>query len=77
MALDTSGTALRTNGAPKANFTGCTVFSNAGATCNGSNLNATYGIAVGTNGGGAGCGNNANFKLPEAYNYPRMSDELL
>jgi Flp pilus assembly protein TadG len=57
LALDASGTALRTNGGPKADFTGCTVMSNGNATCNGSNLNATYGIAVGTNGGGAGCGN--------------------
>ena len=66
LALDTSGTALRTNGAPKADFTGCTVFSNAGATCNGSNLKATYGIAVGTNGGGAGCGNKqiSNYPTP-------------
>ncbi len=77
LALDTSGTALRTNGAPKADFTGCTVMSNSNATCNGSNLNATYGIAVGTNGGGAGCGNNANFKLPDASDHPRMSHELL
>jgi Flp pilus assembly protein TadG len=64
LALDTSGTALRTNGAPKANFTGCTVMSNSTATCNGSNLLATYGIAVGTNGGGAGCG------IKQISNYP-------
>jgi Flp pilus assembly protein TadG len=64
LALDTSGTALRTNGAPNANFTGCTVMSNANATCNGSNLLATYGIAVGTNGGGAGCG------IKQISNYP-------
>jgi len=67
LALDTSGTALRTNGAPKANFTGCTVMSNSNATCNGSNLLATYGIAVGTNGGGAGCGNKqiSNYPTPD------------
>jgi Flp pilus assembly protein TadG len=66
LALDTSGTALRTNGGPKADFTGCTVMSNSNATCNGSNLNATYGIAVGTNGGGAGCGNTkiSNYPTP-------------
>jgi Flp pilus assembly protein TadG len=57
LALDTKGTALQTNGSPKTDFTGCTVMSNGNATCNGSNLNATLGIAVGTNGGGAGCGN--------------------
>jgi Putative Flp pilus-assembly TadE/G-like len=56
LALDTSGTAFRSNGGPKTDFTGCTIMSNANATCNGSNLLATYGIAVGKNGGGAGCG---------------------
>jgi hypothetical protein len=35
--------------------------SNSNATCNGSNLNATLGIAVGKNGGGAGCGNASVF----------------
>jgi Flp pilus assembly protein TadG len=57
LAVDTSGTALRSNGGPKTDFTGCTVMSNSNATCNGSNLLADTGIAVGTNGGGAGCGN--------------------
>jgi hypothetical protein len=64
LALNTSGTALQTNGAPKTDFTGCTLVSNANATCNGSNLNAYMGIAVGTNGGGAGCG------LQQTSNYP-------
>jgi Flp pilus assembly protein TadG len=56
LALDTKGTAFTANGSPKTDFTGCTIMSNSNATCNGSNLNATEGIAVGTNGGGAGCG---------------------
>jgi Flp pilus assembly protein TadG len=66
LALDTSGTAFQTNGAPKGNLAGCTVMSNSNATCNGSNLNATMGIAVGTNGGGAGCGNKqiSNYPTP-------------
>ena len=56
LGLDRTGTAVGTNGSPNANFTGCTVMSNSDATCNGSNLLAWMGIAVGTNGGGAGCG---------------------
>ncbi len=53
LGLDTSGTAVRTNGAPNTDFTGCTVMSNSAATCNGSNLKATMGIAHGAN---SGCG---------------------
>ena len=66
LTLDTSGTGFRTNGAPKADFTGCTIMSNSSMTCNGSNLNATYGVAVGSNGGGAGCGNTqiSNYPTP-------------
>jgi Flp pilus assembly protein TadG len=64
LALDTSGTAFRSNGGPKTNFTDCTIMSNANATCDGSNLLATYGIAVRTNGGGAGCG------IKQISNYP-------
>lgn len=51
LGLDTSGTAIRTNGAPNTDFTGCTVMSNSTATCNGSNLKATMGLAHGTNNG--------------------------
>ena len=61
LALNTSGTALRTNGAPNSNFTGCTVMSDSAATCNGSNLMATYGLAHGTNNG---CGNNQQSNIP-------------
>ena len=54
LAVGTTGTALRTNGAPKTDFTGCTVASDSNATCNGSNLNALIGVAAGTDNG---CGN--------------------
>jgi hypothetical protein len=50
LALASSGAAqgIRTNGAPVANMNGCTVMSNTAAQCNGSNLNAGYGLAHGT-----------------------------
>jgi hypothetical protein len=51
LGLDTGATAVRTNGAPNTDFSGCTVMSNSDATCNGSNLNATMGIAHSTNNG--------------------------
>ena len=55
LALATSGAAgITGNGAPFANLQGCNVMSNTTATCNGHNLNATYGEAHGTNNG---CGN--------------------
>ena len=54
LTMNSSGQALRTNGAPNSDFSGCTVMSNADAVCNGSNLNAYYGLAAGTN---TGCGN--------------------
>ena len=53
LALGTSGIAFGTNGAPKADLTGCSIMSNAGADCNGHNLGADYGDAAGTN---DGCG---------------------
>jgi Flp pilus assembly protein TadG len=65
LGLDTSGTAIRTNGAPNTDFTGCTVMSNSTATCNGSNLNATMGLAHGTNNG---CG------IKQYSNVPVVSD---
>jgi Flp pilus assembly protein TadG len=51
VALSDSGTALRTNGAPMADLSGCNVMSNSDATCNGHNLQADFGDAVGTNNG--------------------------
>jgi hypothetical protein len=44
--------------------------SNSNATCNGSNLNATMGIAVGKNGGGAGCGNKQISNYPNPLTNP-------
>jgi Flp pilus assembly protein TadG len=62
LALSQSGgQALRTNGAPNSNFAGCSVMSNSAATCNGSNLNANWGLAHGTN---SGCGNNQQSNTP-------------
>jgi len=65
LGLDTSGTAVRTNGAPNTDFTGCTVMSNSTSTCNGSNLKATMGLAHNTNNG---CG------IKEYSNVPVVSD---
>jgi Flp pilus assembly protein TadG len=61
LALSTTGTALRTNGAPNSNFAGCSVMSNSASTCNGSNLNANFGLAHDTN---AGCGNKQDSSVP-------------
>jgi len=54
-ALASSGTtpALQGNGVPFANLAGCSVFSNTSMNCNGNDLGADYGIAVGTS---VGCG---------------------
>jgi len=53
LALAGSGAAqaIRTNGSPTANMNGCNVMSNTAAQCNGSNLGAKYGFAVGTSNG--------------------------
>jgi Flp pilus assembly protein TadG len=51
LGLDTTGTAVRSNGGPSTNFTGCTVMSDSAGTCNGSNLQATMGLAHATNNG--------------------------
>ena len=74
LALATSGQALRTNGAPNSNFTGCTVMSNANATCNGSNLDAYYGLASGAN---SGCGNTGFSNVPVVSDpYLAMADNI-
>lgn len=49
--------AIRSNGGPKADLTGCSVMSNSSARCNGHDLNADHGDAVGTNNG---CGKKQN-----------------
>ena len=51
LGLDQSGTAVRSNGGPTTNFSGCTVMSDSASTCNGSNLQATMGLAHATNNG--------------------------
>jgi hypothetical protein len=53
LALNTIGTALLANGAPKANMAGCNTMSNASANCNGHSLGADYGDAHITD---SGCG---------------------
>ena len=56
MALASSGTttAIRANGNNTANLAGCSIKSNTNAICNGHNLGADFGDAVGTD---SGCGN--------------------
>lgn len=63
VALASSGTSpgIRTNGAPKADLTGCNVMSNTDATCNGHNLKATFGDAHGKSNG---CGINPTSNVP-------------
>jgi Flp pilus assembly protein TadG len=53
VALASSGAAqaIRTNGSPVANMNGCNIMSNTAAQCNGSDLGAGYGFAVGTSNG--------------------------
>jgi len=62
VALAHSGAsqAIRTNGAPKADLTGCNVMSNTDAVCNGHDLMADVGDAHGTN---DGCGIKRNSGL--------------
>jgi Flp pilus assembly protein TadG len=63
LALATSGDpeALRANGVPNANLTGCNVMSNSNARCNGHDLGAEVGDAHGTNNG---CGRKRNSNVP-------------
>ena len=65
LALGTTGTALTTHGAPKADMAGCSVMSNSNATCNGHNLGANYGLAHGSDNG---CG------VTQESNVPQVSD---
>jgi len=53
LGLDLAGQAVTSNGAPNADFSGCTVMSNSGSSCNGSDLKAFMGVAHATN---SGCG---------------------
>jgi Flp pilus assembly protein TadG len=66
LALGTTGAQdIVTNGNPNANMTGCSVMANTSATCNGSNLNADWGLAHGTDNG---CG------VKQASGVPRVTD---
>jgi Putative Flp pilus-assembly TadE/G-like len=53
LALASSGApqGIRTNGSPTADMNGCNTMSNTAAQCNGSNLNAGFGMAHGTSNG--------------------------
>lgn len=70
--------ALRADGGPKADLSGCSVMSNSGARCNGHDLDAEVGDAVGEN---RGCGKTRNSnvkKLEDPYaalvaNLPEVS----
>jgi Flp pilus assembly protein TadG len=61
LALNQSGVAIRSNGGPNTNFSGCSIMSDANATCNGSNMQATYGLAHGTS---SNCGNTQVSNVP-------------
>lgn len=61
LTLDTGGQGIRSNGAPKANFSGCNVMSNSAARCNGSDLHADMVAAAGSN---SGCGNTTIANVP-------------
>jgi hypothetical protein len=63
LALASTGTdpAITTNGAPKADLSGCNIMSNTGADCNGHNLKADNGDAHKTD---SGCGVVQNSNVP-------------
>ena len=69
LALNTIGTALQSNGAPKADLSGCNTMSNASATCNGHDLGADYGDAHITD-NGCGVIQTSNVPIvPDPYAY--------
>jgi Flp pilus assembly protein TadG len=65
LASDGTNPGIRSDGSNSADLTGCSIMSDTGSTCNGHNLNATYGDAHGTNNG---CG------VTEHSNVPVVSD---
>ena len=67
LALASSGApqGIRTNGSPTADMNGCNVMSNTAAQCNGSNLNAGFGLAHGNSNG---CG------VTQVSNVPKVDD---
>jgi Flp pilus assembly protein TadG len=69
LALNTIGTAILSNGAPKADLSGCNTMSNASATCNGHDLGADYGDAHITD-NGCGVIQTSNVPIvPDPYAY--------
>ena len=62
LTLATTGQGIRSNGAPNADFTGCTVMSDSDANCNGSDLKAYMGLATGSN---SGCGKTKYSNIPK------------
>ncbi len=61
VALGSVGTDFTSNGGPKADLSGCSIFANSDAVCHGHDLNADVGNAHGTN---DGCGIVRNSNLP-------------
>ena len=61
LTLSQSGQGIRTNGAPNSNFSGCSIMSDSASTCDGSNLQANYGLAAGSN---DGCGIKQKSDIP-------------
>ena len=60
-ALNDDAVFFLANGGPKADLSGCSIMSNASMRCNGHDLEADYGDAVGTN---TGCGNVQTSDMP-------------
>ncbi len=66
LSLASSGAqGITSNGRPNADLQGCNVMSDTTATCNGHNLNATFGDAAGSN---SGCG------VTQHSNVPKVAD---
>lgn len=61
VALGQTGNTITSNGAPKADLSGCNVMANGGAICNGHNLGADNGDAHGTD---SGCGVTQSSNMP-------------
>jgi hypothetical protein len=74
LGLDTSGQAITSNGAPNADFSGCTVMSNSGSDCNGSDLKAFMGVAHAANNG---CGvRQHSYAPPVADPYAALASNI-
>ena len=74
LASDGTDPAILTNGAPKTDLSGCGIASNTGARCNGHDLGADFGDAVGTNNG---CGASQKSRAkPVADPYASLAAKL-